>query len=345
MSGGDFWTLSPAEQSARLQNLAHQAVRQWGVSECDLELIKFRENAVFKMTPAEGDATVVRVHRQNYHSDASLQSELEWMAMLGERGIVVPLPVPTAAGDVMVKQSIDDVPGEWQVDMLSWLAGTQLGDIGEPLDLGDRERAAVFRNIGRTMARLHNFSERWPRQMQLTRHAWDGAGLVGDEPLWGRFWELEALTESQRTFLLQAKSAIAEDLQAYGQTGANYGLIHADLVPENVFVDGLEIQLIDFDDAGYGWHMFEVVTALYWLDAEPDYPEIMAAVFEGYRLERALSDADLAAFDLFVAARSLTYVGWVHTRSNTATAQEMAPLCIERAESFCARYLDQRGDS
>jgi len=345
MSGGDFWTLSPAEQSARLQNLAQQAVRQWGISECDLDLIKFREDAVFKMTPSQGDATVVRVHRQNYHSDASLQSELEWMAMLGERGIVVPLPVPTASGEVMVKQSADDVPGEWQVDMLSWLAGTQLGDVGEPLDLGDRDRAEVFRRIGRTMARLHNFSQSWSRQMQLTRHAWDGPGLVGEEPLWGRFWELEALTESQRAFLLGAKSAIAEDLQAYGQTGANYGLIHADLVPENVFLDGLEIQLIDFDDSGFGWHMFELVTALYWLDEEPDYQEIMTAVLDGYRQERALSDVDLAAFDLFVAARSLTYVGWVHTRSSTETAQALAPLCIERAESFCARYLDQREDS
>ena len=160
MSGEGFWTLSPAEQSARLQNLARHAVRQWGISDCALELIKFRENAVFKMTPAQGDATVVRVHRQNYHSDANLQSELEWMAMLRERGIVVPLPVATASGEMMVKQSADDVPGEWQVDMLSWLAGTQLGDVGEPLDLGDRERAEVFRNIGSTMARLHNFFSR-----------------------------------------------------------------------------------------------------------------------------------------------------------------------------------------
>ena len=245
----------------------------------------------------------------------------------------------------MVKQSADDVPGEWQVDMLSWLAGTQLGDVGEPLDLGDRERAEVFRNIGSTMARLHNFSESWPRQMQLTRHAWDDAGLVGDEPLWGRFWELDGLSESQRALLLRAKAAIAEDLRTYGQSAANYGLIHADLVPENVFLDGLDIQLIDFDDAGFGWHMFEVVTALYWLDEEPDYQEIMAAVLDGYRQERALSNADLAAFDLFVAARSLTYVGWAHTRSATETAQALAPVCIERAARFCARYLDQREGS
>ena len=39
-------------------------------------------------------------------------------------------------------------------------------------------------------------------------------------------------------------------------------MIHADLVPENVLVDGDSIRLIDFDDAGFGWHHFEIATAL-----------------------------------------------------------------------------------
>jgi Ser/Thr protein kinase RdoA (MazF antagonist) len=178
--------------------------------------------------------------------------------------------------------------------------------------------------------------------MSVTRHAWDREGLVGEEPIWGHFWELEALTSGQRSLLLDARAAIGEDLTAYGQTSANYGLIHADLVPENVMLDGDAVQFIDFDDAGFGWHMFELVTALYWLGDEPEIEAMQRALFDGYRELRALTERDLATYPLFAAARSLTYVGWVHTRKNTETAAELTPLMIELAEAHCGEYLASR---
>ena len=173
----------------------------------------------------------------------------------------------------------------------------------------------------------------------MQRHAWDHDGLVGDKPLWGEFWKLEALTDDQRRKLLEIKSAVSEALNAYGCDKDNFGLIHADLVPENVMIRDGAIQLIDFDDAGFGWHMFEIATALHWLKDEPQYELIESSVLAGYQQVRNLSARDLDALPLFFIARSLTYLGWVHTRSHTQTAVEMTPMIIDIALTLGDAWL------
>ncbi len=338
----DFFSLSADEQSARLTALARNALIEWGVTACEPRLIKYRENAVYEVITAGGERTVLRVHRQGYHSDDSLASELKWMAMLADGGLVVPKPVPTVSGSIVVDGRVDDVPGVWKVDMLTWLEGRVLGAVGEPLDYEDCAPDTLFREIGRTIGELHNLSTAWAEQNAMIRHSWDRDGLVGDDPLWGQFWELAALTPPQKDLFLKAKVAIAEDLDAYGQTADNFGLIHADLVPDNVLLSDGGIQLIDFDDAGFGWHVFEIVTAVFWLAEEPEFDSICSSLLEGYQSVRPLLQRDLDAMNLFFAARSLTYLGWVYTRQNTDTAIELTPIVIEIAAEICNDYLERR---
>ncbi len=340
MSEEDFSTASAAQQATRLAVLAADALAAWGVSGCTPALIKYRENAVFKVHTANGAPAVMRVHRQHYHDDASLASELEWMAMLGDAGITVPRPVPTLSGETMIRRHHPRVPGEWQVDMLSWLDGAPLGAVGEPLALPDPD--SVFFRLGETVARMHSLSCDWSRQAQMARHAWDASGLVGDDPFWGRFWELAALSAPLRDLLERVRPALHDDLLAYGKDPQRYGLIHADLVPENVLLQDGAVQIIDFDDAGFGWHMFELVTIMHWLEDEPQYAHMKSSLLSGYQRVRSLTERDLATWNLFSAARSLTYLGWVHTRRSSAEAAQMTPMMMDMAETHCSRYLDTR---
>ncbi len=48
---------------------------------------------------------------------------------------------------------------------------------------------------------MHNQAAGWQPPATFRRHAWDMAGLVGERPFWGRFWELAALTPAQRSLL------------------------------------------------------------------------------------------------------------------------------------------------
>jgi len=106
-------------------------------------------------------------------------------------------------------------------------------------------------------------------------------------------------------------------------------------------VDGESVRLIDFDDSGYGWHLFELATALYFELDQPYYPDAYAALIAGYRQHRSLPDEQLEYMPLFYLARSTTYLGWVHTRSETQTAKELTPMLVEKCCELAESYLDR----
>jgi len=61
-------------------------------------LLAERENRVYRLDVPDESPTVLRIHRQDYHTDAELNSELQWVAHLAEQGMVVPQPISTVNG-------------------------------------------------------------------------------------------------------------------------------------------------------------------------------------------------------------------------------------------------------
>lgn len=328
----------PADPTKRMESIARTALVHWNLGAADLDLLKFRENAVYKAS-AGGGRFALRVHRPGYHSDRALQSELQWINALAEADIEVPRVVPTESGELFAVIPTADPPGPVQVDLFEWIEGHPLGSVegglaGNPCAIRD-----TYRTMGELAAALHNQSAGWNPPAGFVRHAWDEHGLAGEQPLWGRFWELPSLTPEQRALLSRARDRVHRDLAALPKTPASYSMIHADFAPENLLVDGRHVRLIDFDDAGFGWHLFELVTSLYFIVDEPYFDEARDALIEGYRARRALDDGQLARLPLFFLARSFTYVGWVHTRPETETARELTPMLVEAACGLAEDYM------
>ena len=327
----DFYQMAPRDQATAYETLARRALQQWGIREAKLDLLKMRENAVFGVTQDDGSKYALRIHRAGYHSDAELRSELQWMAALDAKGIHTPGVIPTIAGDLFDVVAVDDVPEPRQVDLLAWIDGEQMGSLEEGME-GDVENlVSDYRRIGAMAGRLHNASSSWESPEGFTRHHWDVDGLVGEEPVWGRFWENDRLSAEQRELILQAKEIVRSQLQEFGKTKQNYGLIHADFLPENLMVSGDDIQLIDFDDSGYGWYLFELATSLFVHLGEDHFDAVLGALVEGYRSERDLPDEHLAYLPVFFMARLFTYLGWLHTREITETTEELAPIIVDAA--------------
>jgi Ser/Thr protein kinase RdoA (MazF antagonist) len=332
----DFDALGDDEQAARLSRLALAAGAHWEGGFTEVELVKYRENAVFSARRANGERVAIRVHRHGYHSDASLHSELAWMRALAQAGTVtVPPVLPAVDGRLVVEVAHVDVPHPRQVSVLGWLDGTPAGTSEDGVD--DVAAAALYANAGALAARLHEHV--WAEPSGFTRHAWDAEGLVGESPLWGRFWDYDALTDSQRDLLLAARRRARADLATLGRDPSTYGLIHADLVPENLLDEDGRLKLIDFDDAGYGWYLFELATALYFNLGRPRYAEIRRGLLEGYRSVRPLSASEEALLPLFLFLRGTTYLGWVQSRPGTQTARTLGPMLVEMACAAAGEYL------
>ncbi len=337
----NFFELSTNEQAKLMADMAATVLSQWNLQDGALSLIKYRENAVFEVSLPNGERFALRIHRHGYHSDDELRSELQWMDALQKADIHVPTIVPTVNGELFYCTSHDGIPGEHQIDVFEWIEGSQLGSVESGLE-DSASRVDSYRTLGELAAKIHNQAVGWTLPEGFVRHAWDLEGLVGDQPFWGPFWELSALTHEQRDLLLQARAKVRDEMTRYAalpDSTNRYSMIHADFVAENVMVCDGDVRLIDFDDAGFGWHLFELATAVYFEYREDHYPDIWEALISGYRAHRDLPDEHLAYVPTFLMARSFTYLGWVHTRSETETARELTPMLVELCCGMAEEYL------
>ena len=78
----DFYTIGLDARAERMARLAVEALKSWGITDCTPELVKIRENAVFRVPAPGGGEAALRIHRHAYHSDVALESELQWMRAL-----------------------------------------------------------------------------------------------------------------------------------------------------------------------------------------------------------------------------------------------------------------------
>jgi Ser/Thr protein kinase RdoA (MazF antagonist) len=305
--------------------LAAKALAHWPLPPSQIELAAERENMVFRVTNASG-IYALRLHREGYRTNAQLKSELSWMAAISASGLSVPKPIDTQQGGYL------QIVGGRQFDLLTWLPGCPLGKFGTPLDLDNPEQ--TFRILGQSMARLHVTSDSWIPHTDFTRPAWDTAGLLGENPLWGRFWENPSLTQSQVNLFTIFR---AKALGSLSEANHDFGLIHADLLRENILIDGDTLHLIDFDDGGPGFRLFELATTLFRIKGEHNSPALQSALIEGYQSIRPINITHLP---LFIALRACTYVGWIVTRMEIPNAAERNKTHINNATQTVVNWLE-----
>ena len=319
------------------EEIAHSALPAWNIKpSAGLTLLGHRENAVFAVDVDGIRRYVLRVHRRGYHNDEELSSELLWMGQLLAQGIPTPRVIATVDGESFTHVR---VPAEqaYQCDLLSWVAGKQLGAIEEQ-SFGEREFIErAYEQVGRLAGQVHLHSERWTPPSSFRRHSWDAEGCMGRHGVWGFYDLLEILTDEQRTRLRRGESAARQLLTAFGKSRDRYGLIHGDLVPENVLHDGAGgFTLIDFDDSGFGWYVGEIATAVFFQMGTPSFQPALEALIRGYRQVRKLSPADLKMLDVMLFLRAMTLLGWIQTRSETQTALKIRSAVIATSLSLAA---------
>ena len=84
----EFKELTLGQQAKRIQKLAAEALGKYGIAKsATLDLIKYRENAVFSVEGSNtNDRYVIRVHRPGYQTEQTIRSEMQWMDALRKAG-------------------------------------------------------------------------------------------------------------------------------------------------------------------------------------------------------------------------------------------------------------------
>ncbi len=305
--------MAQALDQATLQAIAERGLDEWDIRTVQLELISISENTVFRVDTDASETYALRIHRSDYHTLAELNSEQQWTAALKQAGIGVPLPRLTRDGRGYATVPVPGSAETRHVGLVEWFEGATLSSI--IAQAPDMEALALhFNQLGRIAAKIHNQAVGWQIPDNFQRHAFDADGFMGETPFWGPFWILPELKAAEREHILNARRAIHRVLSDYGKGGGTYSLIHADLHPDNLLVNDDQLHVIDFDDAGFGWHQYEIAVALDAYRKPPHFKVARDALIAGYRSERSLSEAAIELLPMFLLIRSLALLGWLHAR-------------------------------
>ena len=323
--------------AARYMPAAVEALKAFPINPSRTELVMISENVTFRVTNGnDGAPYVLRLHRPGYHTLAGLNSERIWTGALAEAGIATQAPVLTHDARYFHQVDIANTSEQRYAGMTEWVEGTVLRDyLREDTSLEERKRC--FHQIGALAATIHNQSSSWTPPAGFERPSYDSDGLLGEAPLWGRFWEHPGLDRAETELLQRTRSQIREVLNDFQAASTNFGMIHADLDPANVLVQDGRVTLIDFDDAGYGWHLYELAAAAFAEIEKPGFPDICQALVAGYRDIRALSERDLTLLPMFLIIRGMALIGWISERpeiDNTDLFREVKEWTLASCASF-----------
>ena len=119
---------------------------------------------------------------------------------------------------------------------------------------------------------------------------------------------------------------------------AVYSLIHADMHPGNVLVDGDRLTIIDFDDAAWGWHAYDIAVALVLSPARPRSGGVRARLRRRLPVGAAdLRTRTLTLLPMFRLVRGLAQIGWFHQRpelNRAARFEETKAVVLEQCLSI-----------
>lgn len=331
--------LSADDVAARLEPVARRALAEYALPpDAALTLLNISENATYAVDdPASGTRTVLRVHRHGYHDAAEIESELAWLdALRTEAGVRTPKVLPAPDGRRMLAMPEDGARDPRYVVRFEWLPGV------EPTPTDERLPES-FELLGEITARMHRHARTWRRPPGFTRFAWDYDGAFGHEARWGRWQDGIAVGDAEREVLGRLDATLRTRLARFGSGPHRYGLVHADLRLANLLVDGTTTYVIDFDDCGWSWFLYDFGSAVSFFEHDPRVPELADAWARGYRTVLPLKAADEAEIPTFVMMRRLLLVAWIGSHSGTDLAQSMGAEYTAVSADLAETYLSSFG--
>ena len=337
MSGFD--ALPHDEQIRRLHLLATAALERYDLPPGAMaRLVNVSENATYRIeAPGDGGKWALRVHREGYHRRAAIASELAWLIALREdSAVLTPTPIAGADGELIQLVADDALARPRHVVLFAWEEGT------EP-DEKEQNLRGRFEVLGEISARMHLHVRDWARPAGFERFTWDYETTLGSRPHWGSWRNGMGVTPEIEALFARTIDLIRRRLERFGTSPERFNLIHGDMRLANLLIDGGTTKVIDFDDCGFGWLMYDCATTLSFFEHRPEVPALVAAWLRGYRRVIDLPRADEEEIPTFVMLRRLLLVAWIGSHSETELARSMGVEYTEGTVPLCGEYLSRFG--
>lgn len=223
-------------------DLAKEALTHWEHDEATLDkmLSQFRisSNAIYPFHQ-DGKVCFLRLAPLSEKMEKNVLGEMEFIDYLLAHDYPALKPVPAKTGETCL--TLDTRWGQYYAAAFHRVSGVSIEDT----DLSGE----VLYEYGKSLGRLHSLSSEFVPEVKKWTHA-----EVLD-------WISSVLTKyNAPDYALSHCAAIKSKLGALPVTRDNYGLVHYDFEPDNVFYDEEKklCSVIDFDDGMYHWYALDI---------------------------------------------------------------------------------------
>ncbi|WFU42028.1 phosphotransferase [Bradyrhizobium sp. CB82] len=307
----------------------------FALSEC--ELLQSAENDTFRVMLRSSDRNIaddsgflLRIH--GYQTAESVDEECEWLEYVrAVTPVRVPEPYRLFSDGWAGVVGVAGPRAGRAFSLLRWVPGTAMD--------GSRPNGAEFRRLGELTARLHVAARSWPSAKLAGRPTWDAAGLFlgvnGFGCIDSAGWKaIPSHCDRQFRWTVRYLTQLLEGLR--GSPDA-MGLIHGDMHFGNAIDMEDSLAIIDFDDCGTGFLVYDIASSLRPWRFDIDWPTLKSVYCRGYESVCELP-IGIELLDAFIVARHLATTLWAASRCETcpALAQTLPARLAATANAIAA---------
>lgn len=317
-----YASLGRRGELGRLRGIAGVMLRQFGIDEAGLTVLRHEHNTTFRVDTATG-RYVLRLNRIGVHDEGTIASEMAWLTALAEdTDLGIPMPVTARDGSLVVAASVPSVPEPRLGVLLRWQEGRFVDRRLTPRHLA---------SVGALLGQLQGHAQGWARPHGFARprvdavttaarrtsvagpagHATQGVHPTPDDEAGAVELVARLLGDDDRRVIADALGLTRRSTAALATTPNAWGLIHADLHHENfLFREGRALA-IDFDDCGWGANIYDLAVPLSELEGRSNYAALRDALLDGYARQRALPNAYEDHLDALMILRRVQLIIWI----------------------------------
>ncbi|WP_051575254.1 phosphotransferase enzyme family protein [Sporolactobacillus terrae] len=297
--------------------------------------LNYSENVVYLIEERVSKTRfILRVGKPDYHNNGEVEAELAWMSIVKkESKIEIPDVVKGINGKYVQKLLSDESDAIYYCVLFTFLSGQSLDDDLNALPI-------YFEQIGEIAAEFHNInSKNLIKLGDFKRPVWNYETTLGVDAKWGRWQEGLGIDDQKMNVFQRVADIIQKRLERFGVNDDRFGLIHADLRTVNLLAEGEKLKVIDFDDCGFSWYLYDLAASLSFIEHMDYVPKLVKLWLSGYRKHRYLSLEEEHEIPTFIMMRRLALLGWVGSHSDTETAKEMGRDFTIQTERLAKHYL------
>jgi Ser/Thr protein kinase RdoA (MazF antagonist) len=313
----EYTQLDEDAQIAAVQQLVPGILRQYGVEPKEIKNVNHDFNSSFKITTSKGDDLALRINLSMGKSGKEVLAEMQWLEALAEDGsVTAPQPLRTTNGELFVTTRFEPLDADTSVVLFKWVEGEEVGD--EPTN-------EQLYELGQNMARLQIFA----KGLTFT----DGAFL----PTINRTLmnSKDLLTSSQPESISdKLYGDILKGLQlsdeVFSRISKDQELLplHADLHMANVIQTKDKLAIIDFDDAGLGLPIQDLVISNYYIREDREREKHLKEGYSSLLELPKISDED---YEVLLLGRLIVLIDAV-LGMTSAEIIEFLPKFLVRAQ-------------